>query len=252
VAVGDRGAKGTRAPKAANPAEAADAAAAAKSGLVPGARGDVTAPIVVPNTFWQAANPLAYDGGRPAEVTHLREFGLTDAGRRDDGRWGELQMIPTQADYILDLIRANSLWPLLSGLACCAFEMMSGATSKFDMDRWGMFPFRASPRQSDVLIVAGTLTTKMAGPLIRLWEQMPEPKWCVALGDCTVSGGRYKRSYSTVQGIDRVMPVDVYIPGCPPRPEGLIYGMLQLGQLVKDQRGHWPEREIGPTVPDQI
>ena len=112
-----------------------------------------------------------------------------------------------------------------------------------------MFPFRASPRQADVLIVAGTLTTKMAGPLVRLWEQMPEPKWCVAMGDCTCSGGRYKRSYSTVEGIDRVMPVDVYIPGCPPRPEGLIYGMMKLQQLVKDRRGHWPERAIGPTVP---
>ncbi len=209
-------------------------------------------PIVVPNTFWRAADPAAYGGGQPAEVTHLRELGAGDAARHDDLRWGGLQVIPTQADYILDLIRANSLWPLLSGLACCAFEMMAGATSKMDMDRWGMFPFRASPRQSDVLIVAGTLTTKMAGPLVRLWEQMPEPKWCVALGDCTVSGGRYKRSYSTVQGIDRVLPVDVYIPGCPPRPEGLIYGMMQLGQLVKDRRGHWTERQIGPSVPSKI
>ena len=133
---------------------------------------------------------------------------------------------------MLDLIRANSLWPLLSGLACCAIEMMSTATPKNDIDRWGMFPFRASPRQADVLIVAGTLTTKMAEPLIRLWEQMPEPKWVVAMGDCTCSGGRYKRSYSVVQGIDRVMPVDVYIPGCPPRPEGLIYGMMKLQQLA--------------------
>jgi len=245
-------ASGRAARSAAENAAAAAAAAAAASQLAPLVPGELTAPIVVPNTLWQAVNPLAYDGGRPAEITHLREFGLTDAGRHDDGRWGGLQVIPTQADNIIDLIRANSLWPLLSGLACCAFEMMSAATSKNDMDRWGMFPFRASPRQSDVLIVAGTLTTKMAGPLVRLWEEMPEPKWCVALGDCTVSGGRYKRSYSTVQGIDRVMPVDVYIPGCPPRPEGLIYGMMQLGQLVKDQRGHWPEREIGPTVPDKI
>ncbi|MGZ6340540.1 MAG: NADH-quinone oxidoreductase subunit B, partial [Candidatus Limnocylindrales bacterium] len=140
-------------------------------------------------------------------------------------------MIPTRADYILDLIRMNSLWPLLSGLACCAIEMISASTSKNDMDRWGMFPFRASPRQSDVLIVAGTLTTKMAGPLVRLWEEMPEPKWCLAMGDCTCSGGRYKRSYSTVEGIDRVLPVDVYVPGCPPRPEGLIFGMLKLQQL---------------------
>ena len=109
-----------------------------------------------------------------------------------------------------------------------------------------MFPFRASPRQADVLIVAGTLTTKMAGPLLRLWEQMPEPKWCVAMGDCTCSGGRYKRSYATVEGIDRIMPVDVYVPGCPPRPEGLIYGMMKLQQLIKDRRGHWPERQVGP------
>ena len=99
--------------------------------------------------------------------------------------------------------------------------------------------------------MAGTLTTKMAGPLVRLWEQMPEPKWCVAMGDCTCSGGRYKRSYTTVQGIDRVMPVDVYVPGCPPRPEGLIYGMMKLQQLVKERRGHWPERAIGPTVPEE-
>jgi hypothetical protein len=142
--------------------------------LVPVAPAALTQPIVVPNTFWTPTNPLAYDGGRPSEITHLREYGETDAGRQDDGRWGGLDVVPTKADYILDLIRANSLWPLLSGLACCAFEMMSGATSKNDMDRWGMFPFRASPRQSDVLIVAGTLTTKMAGPLIRLWEQMPD------------------------------------------------------------------------------
>ena len=213
---------------------------------------DVIVPIVVPNTLWQSADPTAYSGGNASDDTHLREFAASEAGRHDDARWGALEIIPTKADIVLDLIRANSLWPLLSGLACCAIEMMSSATSKNDMDRWGMFPFRASPRQADVLIVAGTLTTKMAGPLVRLWEQMPEPKWCVAMGDCTCSGGRYKRSYSTIQGIDRVMPVDVYVPGCPPRPEGLIYGMMKLQQLVLERRGHWPERAIGPTVPDGI
>jgi NADH-quinone oxidoreductase subunit B len=213
---------------------------------------DVMAPIVVPNTLWQSADPTAYAGGSQNDTAHLREYAASDAGRHDDARWGALEIIPTKADIVLDLIRANSLWPLLSGLACCAIEMMSAATSKNDMDRWGMFPFRASPRQADVLIVAGTLTTKMAGPLVRLWEQMPEPKWCVAMGDCTCSGGRYKRSYSTIQGIDRVMPVDVYVPGCPPRPEGLIYGMMKLQQLVLERRGHWPERAIGPTVPDGV
>ncbi len=213
---------------------------------------DLIVPIVVPNTMWESVDPLAYVGGLSDQNTHLRQLESSDLLRTDDARWGALDVIPTKADFVLDLIRANSLWPLLSGLACCAIEMMSAATSKNDMDRWGMFPFRASPRQADVLIVAGTLTTKMAGPLIRLWEQMPEPKWCVAMGDCTCSGGRYKRSYSTIQGIDRVMPVDVYIPGCPPRPEGLIYGMMKLQQLVLERRGHWPERAVGPTVPDGI
>jgi NADH-quinone oxidoreductase subunit B len=155
------------------------------------------------------------------------------------GFHGLLEVIPTKTDYVLDLIRANSLWPLLSGLSCCAIEMISTATSVNDMDRFGMFPFRASPRQADVLIVAGTLTTKMAGPLVRLWEQMPEPKWCVAMGTCTTSGGRFKRSYSVVQGVDRLMPVDVYVPGCPPRPEGLIHGMMKLQELIKQRRGQW-------------
>ena len=167
----------------------------------------------------------------------LREFGMEE--HPQGGFHGLLEVIPTRADIVLDLIRANSLWPLLSGLSCCAIEMMSTATSKNDIDRFGMFPLRASPRQADVLIVAGTLTTKMAGPLVRLWEQMPEPKWCVAMGTCTTSGGRFKRSYSVVQGVDRLMPVDVYVPGCPPRPEGLIYGMMRLQELVKQRRGEW-------------
>ncbi|CAN5736112.1 hypothetical protein BH23CHL7_BH23CHL7_03180 [soil metagenome] len=207
----------------------------------------VAEPIIVENSLWKPANPLAYAGGAPAQITHLRELELMEKG--DNGRWGALTIIPTKADYVLDLIRLNSLWPLLSGLACCAMEMMSAATPMNDMDRFNMFPFRASPRQADVLIAAGTLTTKMAGPFLRLWEQMPEPKWVVAMGDCTTSGGRYKRSYATVEGIDRIMPVDVYVPGCPPRPEGLIYGMMKLQQLIRERRGHWPERAVGPTVP---
>jgi NADH-quinone oxidoreductase subunit B len=232
---------------------AADASPAADpgSGLVAANPGDVMAPIVVPNTLWTSDNPGAY-ASTAAAFTHLSKFEKGDIELADTARWGALEVIPTKADLIVDLIRMNSLWPLLSGLACCAIEMMSAATSKNDMDRWGMFPFRASPRQADVLIVAGTLTTKMAGPLIRLWEQMPEPKWCVAMGDCTCSGGRYKRSYSTIEGIDRLMPVDVYVPGCPPRPEGLIYGMMKLGQLVKERRGSWPDRAYGPNVPEDV
>ena len=160
-------------------------------------------PIVVPNTQWPSADSTRlWRRGRPPSPT-------CRAGARGEGRQrplGGARRHPTTADYLLDYLRMNSLWPLLSGLACCAMEMMSAATSVNDMDRFNMFPFRASPRQADVLIVAGTLTTKMAGPLVRLWEQMPEPKWCVAMGDCTCSGGRYKRSYATVQGIDRVCP----------------------------------------------
>jgi NADH-quinone oxidoreductase subunit B len=220
---------------------------------VPATGTDVDVPIVVSNQLWTPASPAAYPPGAKGineDIEHLRELEASGILQRDNGRWAAaLEVVPTTADYILDLIRANSLWPLLSGLACCAIEMMSTATSRNDMDRWGMFPFRASPRQADVLIVAGTLTTKMAEPLVRLWEEMPEPKWCLAMGDCTCSGGRYKRSYSTVQGIDRVLPVDVYVPGCPPRPEGLIYGMMKLQKIVVDRRGHWPERRTGPTVP---
>ena len=227
-----------------------DAAPATGTAVLEAPEPEAVSPIVVPNTQWLSADTTAYGGGLPPTITHLAELELQEKG--DNGRWGMLDVVPTTADYLLDYLRMNSLWPLLSGLACCAMEMMSAATSVNDMDRFNMFPFRASPRQADVLIVAGTLTTKMAGPLIRLWEQMPEPKWCVALGDCTCSGGRYKRSYSTVEGIDRVMPVDVYVPGCPPRPEGLIYGMMKLQQLIKDRRGHWPERAIGPTVPDGV
>jgi NADH-quinone oxidoreductase subunit B len=196
-----------------------------------------------PPTYAEAERVLT--GGKPPIVIPdqagddllLTEFNMDE--HPQGGFHGLLEVIPTRADIVLDLIRANSLWPLLSGLSCCAIEMMSTATSMNDIDRFGMFPFRASPRQADVLIVAGTLTTKMAGPLVRLWEQMPEPKWCVAMGTCTTSGGRFKRSYSVVQGVDRVMPVDVYVPGCPPRPEGLIYGMMKLQELVKQRRGEW-------------
>ena len=243
---------GVGAPAGPAPEHATVAAngASGTTAVVEAPAGSMVSPIIVPNTVWTSSDPAAYDGGRPATITHLADLELQEKG--DNGRWGFLDVIPTQADLLLDYLRMNSLWPLLSGLACCAMEMMSAATSVNDMDRFNMFPFRASPRQADVLIVAGTLTTKMAGPLVRLWEQMPEPKWCVAMGDCTCSGGRYKRSYATVQGIDRVLPVDVYVPGCPPRPEGLIYGMMKLQQLILERRGKWAERNVGPTVPSGV
>jgi NADH-quinone oxidoreductase subunit B len=212
------------APKKAQPAKSTKIAKVAKD------TNEATTALALPAEAIVIPDPTSEDD-------LLGEFGMES--HPHGGFHGLLEVIPTKADYLLDLIRANSLWPLLSGLSCCAIEMMSTATPMNDMDRFGMFPMRASPRQADVLIVAGTLTTKMAGPLVRLWAQMPEPKWCVAMGTCTTSGGRFKRSYSVVQGVDRVMPVDVYVPGCPPRPEGLIYGMMKLHELVKQRRGEW-------------
>jgi len=228
--------KGTRRPRQATGTPARKAAATPARRAASRALAPVPAPEPVA-TVARAAPPIIIPD-QAGDDELLREFGMEE--HPQGGFHGLLEVIPTRADIVLDLIRANSLWPLLSGLSCCAIEMMSTATSKNDIDRFGMFPFRASPRQADVLIVAGTLTTKMAGPLVRLWEQMPEPKWCVAMGTCTTSGGRFKRSYSVVQGVDRVMPVDVYVPGCPPRPEGLIHGMMRLQELVKQRRGEWP------------
>lgn len=136
--------------------------------------------------------------------------------------------ILTSLDTVLGWARSNSLWPLTSGLACCAIEMMCAAAGRFDLARFGYEVFRPSPRQADLLITAGTLTWKMAPVLKRLYEQMPEPKWVIAMGSCASTGGPFADSYSVVPGVDYVIPVDVYVPGCPPRPEALIDGILQL------------------------
>ncbi len=137
------------------------------------------------------------------------------------------------ADRILNMGRYCSLWPMTFGLACCAIEMMATGAARYDLDRFGII-FRATPRQSDAMIVAGTVTMKMAPVLERLYHQMPEPRYVVALGSCANSGGRfYHDAYSVVKGVDRIVPVDVYIPGCPPRPEGLIDGLLKLQQLMR-------------------
>lgn len=146
----------------------------------------------------------------------------------------EKNIILTSFDTVLKWARSNSLWPLSSGLACCAIEMMSAAAARFDLSRFGYEVFRASPRQADLLIVAGTLTWAMAGPLKRLYEQMPEPKYVIAMGSCANCGGPFAESYSVVPGVDRILPVDVYIPGCPPRPEALIHGMLELKRKINN------------------
>jgi len=146
----------------------------------------------------------------------------------------EGNIIFTRVDAAMNWMRKNSLWPMPMGLACCAIELMATASSRFDISRFGMEVMRFSPRQSDVMIVAGTVTYKMALAVKRIWDQMPEPKYCIAMGACASSGGMY-RSYAVLQGIDRLIPVDVYVSGCPPRPEALIEGLMKVQKKIESE-----------------
>lgn len=147
----------------------------------------------------------------------------------------EGNIVFTQVDTAINWMRKNSVWPMPMGLACCAIELMGSASSRYDISRFGAEVMRFSPRQADVMIVAGTVTYKMALAVKRIWDQMPEPKWCIAMGACASSGGMY-RSYAVLQGIDNLIPVDVYISGCPPRPEAVLEGLMRLQKKIESEK----------------
>jgi NADH-quinone oxidoreductase subunit B len=148
---------------------------------------------------------------------------------------GNMGVVTTTLEKMVNWSRTGSMWPMLFGLACCAIEMMSAQSSSYDLSRFGMELMRASPRQSDLMIVAGRVSRKMAPVLRQLYDQMPAPKWVIALGDCASCGGVFN-NYAILQGVDEVVPVDIYIAGCPPRPEGLIHGIVTLHEKVQQEK----------------
>ena len=163
-------------------------------------------------------------------------------------------IITTTVDRVLTWARESSIWPMGFGLACCAIEMMAASAARYDIARFGAEVFRASPRQSDLMIVAGTVTKKMAPLVVRLYNQMPEPKYVIAMGACAISGGPFKQGYNVLKGMDRFIPVDVVIPGCPPRPEALIHAFMTLQEKIEAQKLTGPDRprHLDPDAPSEF
>ncbi len=169
------------------------------------------------------------------EINKSMEGKLTFPGQIHETTDGGI--LVTKLDDVINWARSNSLWPLVFGTSCCAIEMMSAADAKYDWSRFGFEVARATPRQADLIIVAGTIVMKMAPVLKRLYDQMPDPKYVIAMGACTISGGPFfYNTYSVVKGVDHVIPVDVYIPGCPPRPEALLHSMITLQEKIKHEQ----------------
>jgi NADH-quinone oxidoreductase subunit B len=163
---------------------------------------------------------------------------------------GDLGIVTAKLEDLVNWSRTNAMWPMLFGLACCAIEMMSAQSANYDLSRFGMELMRASPRQSDLMIVAGRVSRKMAPALRRLYDQMPEPKWVIAMGDCASCGGVYN-NYAIVQGVDEIVPVDVYVAGCPPRPEALIDGIMQLHKKVRQETIDQRRPDAEPVLLEQ-
>ncbi|GAA6060376.1 hypothetical protein JCM10212_004560 [Sporobolomyces blumeae] len=186
----------------------------------------------------QSNQSLAQTQGPISDADASRAFDLAKVGSNqlslETPRNGVEYALGTM-DKIVNWARQGSMWPMTFGLACCAVEMMHMAAARYDQDRLGVV-FRASPRQSDIMIVAGTLTNKMAPALRKVYDQMPEPRWVISMGSCANGGGYYHYSYSVVRGCDRIVPVDLYVPGCPPTAEALLYGMLQLQRKMRRSR----------------